>query len=270
MQNAKKIKEETVNKTVFVICPIGDSDSAERKRSDQVLKHIIKPVVEKFGYAATRADHLSKPGIITSQIIDHILNDPLVIADLTGKNPNVFYELAVRHVIQKPIIQIIQKGERIPFDVSAQRTIEIDHKDLDSADDARKELERQIVAVEKDPTLVDSPISTAISIQSLKGSANPEQTAIVAIQATLSNLSGEVREIRNKLEPSGGVGLFLNDENVRNLIVHGDLHNQLELENKAKDEFEKMLEKKRYEVWRTADGTRNIKKTEESRGKLLR
>ena len=189
--------------------------------------------MEKFGFKAIRADHISKPGMITNQIVDHILNDQLVIADLTGHNANVFYELAVRHVIQKPIIQFIQKGERIPFDVSSQRTIEIDHKDLDSVDEAKKELERQLVTVEKDPTLVDSPILTAISIQSLKGSSNPEQTAIVSIQGTLSNLVGEMREIRSRLPRESALRWSTNDESSRlkeflNQIAIGeDLRNHL-------------------------------------------
>jgi len=50
-----------------------------------------------------RADKISEPGIITTQIIGHIVDAELVIADLTDKNPNVFYELAIRHAIRNPI-----------------------------------------------------------------------------------------------------------------------------------------------------------------------
>lgn len=208
-KNAKTTKNGTEEKVAFVISPIGDQDSPERKRADQILKHVIEPTVKEFKYKTVRADKISKPGIITNQIIDHIMNDELVIADLTGHNPNVFYELAVRHVIQKPIIQIIQKGEKIPFDVSTQRTIEIDHKDLDSAEEARNELQKQIKAVEKDPSLVDSPISSAVDLKLLKQSKNPEQTAIASIQAALSDLSTEMKEIRLKLD--------MRDLDVRNL-----------------------------------------------------
>jgi hypothetical protein len=45
------------------------------------------------------------------------MNDPLAIADLSDPNPNVFYELAIRQAIGKPLVQIIQKDEKIPFDV---------------------------------------------------------------------------------------------------------------------------------------------------------
>ena len=189
--------EKNKQKTVFVICPLGKKDSVERKRSDIILKHVISKVVNKFGYVTVRADKISKPGIITSQIVDHILNDHLVIADLTGQNPNVFYELAIRHVIKKPIIQMIQQGEKIPFDVSTQRTIEIDHTNLDSVEEAKGELEKQIKAVEKDPSLVDSPVSVAINLSSLKESADPEQTALFELQSSLSLIKNDIREIRN-------------------------------------------------------------------------
>ena len=69
-------------KMCFVIAPIGLEGTDIRKRSDRVFKHIIDPVVRAQGYQAIRADHISTPGVITSQIIDHVLNAHLVVADL--------------------------------------------------------------------------------------------------------------------------------------------------------------------------------------------
>lgn len=72
-----------------------------------------------------RADQISKSGLITTQIINQIIECPLVIADLTGANPNVFYELAIRHATGKPYIQLIEQGHRLPFDIGGVRTISI-------------------------------------------------------------------------------------------------------------------------------------------------
>lgn len=82
------------DKICFVIAPIGEEGSDIRRRSDQVFKHIIAPAAKDCGYETIRADKISEPGIITSQVILHLVEDALVIADLTGRNPNVFYELA--------------------------------------------------------------------------------------------------------------------------------------------------------------------------------
>ena len=63
-----------------------------------------------MGYEVTRADKIAESGIINSQIIQRIVEDELLIADLTDMNANVFYELAIRHSIRKPFVQIMQKG----------------------------------------------------------------------------------------------------------------------------------------------------------------
>src|SRR5512141_2762895 len=97
-----------IHKSCFYISPIGDPHSLVRKRSDKMEKFVIKEVTEKLGYKTIRADKLSQPGIITAQIIDHLLNDSLVIADLSDHSPNVYYELAIRHMIGKPYIHLIE------------------------------------------------------------------------------------------------------------------------------------------------------------------
>ena len=86
---------------------------------------------------------------ITSQVIQHLAEDPLVIADLTSHNPNVFYELAVRHCTGLPVIHLLQDGQGIPFDISQQRTIFFDYRDLDSVQTCREQLVMQIRAARK-------------------------------------------------------------------------------------------------------------------------
>lgn len=129
-----KIKD----KICFVIAPIGEPDSPARDRSDKVLKFIIKPVTDKYGYCAVRADELPQPGLITTQIITHLFNDSIIIADLSDHNPNVYYELAIRHVIKKPFIHLIEVGQKIPFDIQGIRTISYNSTDLNSVEKAKK------------------------------------------------------------------------------------------------------------------------------------
>ena len=185
-------KEE--KKLCFVIAPIGEEGSEIRRRSDQVLKHIITPAAEECGYETVRADKISEPGMITSQVIQNLIDDALVIADLTGRNPNVFYELAIRHAVRKPIVQVIQQGEPIPFDVAQSRTIQVDHHDLDSAARCRDELAKQIRSVEKDPADVDTPLSVAIDLQSLRQSENPLEKSSADIIMMLQEIRAIIGE----------------------------------------------------------------------------
>lgn len=186
-------------KLCFVIAPIGEAESDTRKRSDQILKHIIGPAATDCGYKSMRADHISEPGIITSQVIQHIVEDPLVIADLTDRNPNVFYELAIRHAIRKPLVQIIKKGETIPFDVAGTRTIHVDHHDLDSVEEAKSEIGKQIKSVEKDASQVDTPISVALDLQLLRQSENPEQRSLADIVTAISELRSGLQSLDKRL-----------------------------------------------------------------------
>jgi hypothetical protein len=156
-----------LDRNCFIICPLGTSDSEIRKRSDIILKFVLKPVLEKYKYNPIRADQIPKAGLITSHIINMIIESPLVIADLTGANPNVFYELAIRHAVNKPYIQIIQKGEDIPFDIKGIRTVYIDHTNLEDVENAKKEITNLLDEIVRGH-IPDSPVSIATSIKLLQ------------------------------------------------------------------------------------------------------
>lgn len=127
----------------FIICPIGEPSSVIRERADIVLETLFRPAVSEMGLEAVRADHIELPGIITKHVIDFLCESPLVIADLTDSNPNVFYELGIRHALGKPAIHIIESKESLPFDLQGMRTIIIDHKNKDSIEYAKIEIRRQ-------------------------------------------------------------------------------------------------------------------------------
>jgi uncharacterized protein YhaN len=178
----------TENKACFVIAPIGETNSDTRRRSDQILRHIISPAAKECGYEAVRADQISEPGIITSQVIQHVVTDALVIADLSERNANVYYELAIRHAIKKPLVQIINKGEPLPFDIAGTRTISVDHRDLDSVEKAKKEIISQIMALEANSSEIDTPISVALDLKILRQSENPEQRSLADILSSIAEL----------------------------------------------------------------------------------
>jgi nucleoside 2-deoxyribosyltransferase len=144
-------------KTCFVIGPIGQEGSETRKRSDQVLKHIIVPVCEQNGYEAIRVDKIHDSDIINQTIIKYLRESELVIADLTDHNPNAFYETGFRSALGKPLIQLIEEGQNLPFDVSGTRTIFYKMSDPDKIEITKNKLIETIktVAVEKDSSTDD-------------------------------------------------------------------------------------------------------------------
>jgi hypothetical protein len=83
----------------------------------------VRPVVESEGLSCIRADEIVSTGFITWDIWEKINRCRFLIADLTRKNPNVFYELGIAHALGKDVILISQNTEDVPFDVRALRCI---------------------------------------------------------------------------------------------------------------------------------------------------
>jgi hypothetical protein len=134
-----KLEEEC-----FFIAPIGPDNSEERNRSDGVLEFIVARAAEELSLRVVRADQLDAPGQITAQVIQHVLGSKAAVADLTGRNPNVYYELAIRHTAKLPTVLIADEGEVLPFDIAQMRTIFFSHTDLRSADHCRTEIVRHL------------------------------------------------------------------------------------------------------------------------------
>ena len=189
--------------TCFVISPIGEANSDIRKASDQLLKFIIVPSALACGFKADaiiRADKIDHPGIITNQIITHILNCDLVVADLSGHNPNVFYELAVRHAAGKPTVLLIREGESVPFDISQNRIIFYDIHDLDKVEENKEQLINQMTRALEVSDSMDNPIKQTINLNSLASSQNPSERVSADMLASLGELRSQLTDINRQIK----------------------------------------------------------------------
>ena len=138
----------------FIITPIGDDTDPIRRHIEGIIDAALRPALEDK-YDLVVAHRISEPGSITKQIITEIYSAKLVVANLTNRNPNVMYELALRHSLGKPVIMIAEKGTPLPSDIVMERTIFYQN-------DARGviELRENIAAAEKeiDYDKTESPI----------------------------------------------------------------------------------------------------------------
>lgn len=181
-----------MNKSCFLITPIGKEGTEIRRNADEVLDYIISPVCKEYGYSVVRADKMQNSGLITKAIIEQIISSDLVIADLTGNNPNVFYELAIRHSYRKPAIQIIKGDIEIPFDLADMRTISYDTT-LSGADQAKKDLSAMINSILKGEA-VHNPVSEVNALIAISETSSKENADI------LSSLLVEVQQIPDSLK----------------------------------------------------------------------
>jgi hypothetical protein len=187
-----------LSKKCFFIAPIGDEETFVRRRSDQVFNHIIKPAAQECNYDdIIRSDLISEPGIITNQIIDRLFNDELVIADLTGNNVNVIYELALRHAFRKPAIQIKDSQDILPFDIQGTRTISFDYRFFDSVAKCKEDIVKQIKVIESDPNKIESPVAYIIDYHSLR-KQDSDSKFILQLGSQVQTLTSELNDLKKR------------------------------------------------------------------------
>ena len=180
----KQPKDTTIKKLCFVVGPIGEEGSDIRTKADWLLRGIIKPTLEARGYEVKRADEMPAPGNIDTQVINTVIDAELVVADLSELNANAFYELGLRHMSpNRPVIHMMRKGERIPFDNSSFRTIVFEHDTYEGMEAAKVALEAQLDEIEKDGFKVETPVSRARAVNDITFEGNDfEKTLIEEIE----------------------------------------------------------------------------------------
>ncbi len=138
--------------------------------------------------------------MIGTEIIQRLFDVPLVIADLTGRNPNVYYELAVRHGYKKPVVQIVDRAHLpLPFDIQTTPTIIYDTTDWDSIPTSYNQMVNQINAVERNPQEVDNPIVQGFELKNLRDSSRPEDNNLADVLQELSNFRTQTSLILHRL-----------------------------------------------------------------------
>ena len=184
----------------FFITRIGEEGSPEREQADGVMDAIVKPAAKELGMECVRADQLPDPGQITTQIIDRIVGAKMVVADLTGGNPNVYYELAVRNSFRAPAALLAQQGERLPFDTSVMRTVFYTPDNMKSTAAARDDLTTHMKRALEGA--VDSPIATAVDLASIR-EGSPTARQLAEIARSLESLTIDNQEMKRLVNEIG-------------------------------------------------------------------
>jgi hypothetical protein len=186
-------------KTCFMVSPIGSDGSKERERSNKLQSQIIEPAVEPEGYDVVRSDDIAEPGRITDQIIEYVYDSELVVADLTGGNPNVFYELAIRHATKKPYIQVRQEGFEIPFDLAATRTITYN---LSNPPSSSQELMEFLQQLEDGTGQPDSPVTQTIKLLNTRDNGDRDDYQIADIMERLQHMQAMINRLNDPRNPT--------------------------------------------------------------------
>lgn len=178
----------------FVVSPIGASGSDARRRADNVLNHVVRPAVAPLHLIVRRADEIDAPGSITSQIIQRLLRAEAVVVDLTDRNPNVYYELAIRDSFKLPVVLIAEEGTALASDIVGQRTIFFDSRDLGSVASAIPRITQALKEAIDNPAAA-SPVQAAAQL-GLLSAGDAEQRAVAALAHEVDRLRRDLNDWR--------------------------------------------------------------------------
>ena len=110
----------------FVLKPIADSAGYEIGHFGRVYEHVLKPAILAAGYEPVRADDTVKTDYIVVGIIQKIVDSAMVLCDFSARNPNVMYELGIRHAFNKPVVLVKDRKTEKIFDIQGLRYGEYD------------------------------------------------------------------------------------------------------------------------------------------------
>ena len=108
--------------------------------NDKYYQDIYIPAIKEAGFEPARADELFSTGSVVEQIWEQIKKAKVLLADLTDKNPNVFYELGLAHAAKKPVIFTASKVEDVPFDLRHLRVIIYEVREPDWANKLKRSI----------------------------------------------------------------------------------------------------------------------------------
>ncbi len=186
---AREIKKKSIDSDenyCFVIMPFGGW-------LDDYYRSVYSPAIQSAGLKPHRADDLFRPSTIVNDIWAYTKKAKVLLADLTGKNPNVFYELGLAHALAKPAILVAETMEDIPFDLRALRVILYDKNAPAWGEILRQKIEASLKEILAAPAEAVLPAFLDVRSAGGKPAVSAEQKEFIEIKQELDLLKRELR-----------------------------------------------------------------------------
>lgn len=145
-------------RTCFVIMPFSGTQSCTSEEWSQVFESLFKSAIEGagLGYECRRSE--ANRGNIVAGIIRDLNDAYVVLADLTDRNANVFYELGVRHALRNRTIIVAQSREDLPFDLQSYATHVYDWKSDEGKKQFAEKIRQLLQEIDTNPERSDNPV----------------------------------------------------------------------------------------------------------------
>lgn len=146
-------------RTCFVIMPFSETASCSKREWTRIYKNLFKKTIEESGLDYECRRSTTTRGSIIRGIIEDLDESWVVLADLTDQNPNVFYELGIRHSIRPRTILVAQKRVDIPFDLRGYASHIYEWNTIKGRNKFKKKIKSLLEEIDQSPERSDNPVS---------------------------------------------------------------------------------------------------------------
>jgi len=182
---AKKAKKIAIKATCFTIMPFGNW-------FDDYYDSIYAPAIKASNLHPKRADDLYRPSAIVHDIWALTQEAKIILADLSGKNPNVFYELGLAHALAKPAILVTESLDDIPFDLRALRVLVYDKNEPNWGQLLKQKIESAIKEIIESPLEAVLPTFLKIEKSSTKKVISKEEKELISVKQDLDLIKRQI------------------------------------------------------------------------------
>jgi hypothetical protein len=202
----------------FVIMPISDASGYESGHFSRVYEYLLKPSIEAAGFEAVRADDEIKTDYIVTGIIKKIVESEMILCDISTKNPNVLYELGIRHAFGKPVAIIKDKETEKIFDIQGLRYHE--YNESLRIDTVKNDVEKIKEIILKTYKGKEDDFNSVVSLAMIQSASVPHkkelnkdlQFVLNAISALESKIMPEVKADKQSTYVYPGASVTIGNE----------------------------------------------------------
>lgn len=187
---------ETNRQICFVIMPFGKTtDEHTEEYWTKHFENFLKPLIEENPNLEARRSKPSRVDIL-NEIITDLVTSPIVVANLTDNNANVFWELGVRQSFKHGTITIAEDVTKLPFDVAGKGTIEYHPNDYINNEKFRREFKEAIEDCLRNPDRPDSQVLETLSGRGTLFEIFRRDEAIRRLDAVLSECDANLKVLK--------------------------------------------------------------------------
>ena len=168
--------------------PFSDTQSCTEQKWTEIFEYIIKPAAEESGLGYKCERSVAERENIIKGILEALNKANVVIADLTDNNPNVFYELGVRHTLANRTILIAQGEEHIPFDLRPYPVAFYSESPAKIAE-FKSDIKKKLEDIETNPERADNPVADFLKERNIELLSSEKKANLKKLTALITELS---------------------------------------------------------------------------------